>query len=330
MKVLSFLNNKGGVGKTASVVNLAHILATVHEKRVLVIDLDPQGNCSNFFNKTDFVSLIRAHRMGIKEERLASVGDLLIDSELDIHKVVKDTDYERVKILPSYPTLSAIEEKLKADIKTPQQFRLTNHLQKIQEEYDYCLIDCSPSLSILNINALVASDEVYIPTLVDDGSLFGIELTKTELIDAVRKYSPKLKIGGIFFTRFKDHLNASKYSKELLGKFYEKLILPITIHENTAVSDCTHNHAALLEFNKRCRAAKDYQMLAGYIVAPNRKIYLKKLQEQMAAEKIAELEQKLKELETEVLDSSDTAATEAHEKKAAEYRRQIAQWKGEK
>lgn len=278
MKVLSFLNNKGGVGKTASVVNLAHILATVYEKKVLVVDLDPQGNTSNFFNKTDFASLIRAHRMRIQEEKLVSVGELLIDSELDIHKVIRDTDYDYVKILPSYPTLSAIEEKLKADIKTPQQFRLANHLEKVREEYDYCLIDCSPSLSILNINALVASDEVYIPTLVDDGSLFGIELTKTELIDSVKRYSPKLKIGGIFFTRYKSNLNASKYASKLLGVFYEKLILPITIHDNTAVTDCTHNHVPLLVYNKRCKAAKDYQILAGYIVAPNKKYYLKELQ----------------------------------------------------
>lgn len=329
MKILSFLNNKGGVGKTASVVNLAHILSTVYDKRVLVIDLDPQGNCSNFFNRTDFTSLIRAHRMGVKEEALASVGDLLIDSEMDVHKVIKDTDYEKIKILPSYPTLSAIEEKLKADIKTPQQFRLVNHLQAVQKEYDYCLIDCSPSLSILNINALVASDEVFIPTLVDDGSLFGIELTKTELIDAVKKYSPKLKIGGIFFTRFRDNLNASKYARELLGIFYEKLILPITIHDNTAVSDCTHNHMALLELNKRCRAAKDYQMLAGYIVAPNRKIYLKKLQEQIAEEKVIELQKKMETMQQAVPDNLDPVAREVHEKKVSEYQKQIIQLKGE-
>lgn len=279
MKVLSFLNNKGGVGKTASVTNIAYILASVYQKKVLAVDLDPQGNLSNFYGNTDFVKLLQSRRAKKETaESMVSVGELLINSDLDVHKAIRKTNYEGLDILPSFPTLSAVEERLKADITTPQQFRLRNQLEKVKGEYDYCLIDCSPSLSILNVNALVASDEVYIPTLADDGSLFGIELTKTELIDEVKKYSPKLKLGGIFFTRYRKNLNVSKYAVGLLGAAYAKLVLPLSISESVKVTECTYKHVPLLKYDRRCRAAQDYELLAGYMASPNRKIFLDRLE----------------------------------------------------
>lgn len=279
MKVLSFLNNKGGVGKTASVSTLSHLLAAEYGKRVLIVDLDPQGNVSNLFGQMDIIALIKARRGEPVETVPYSVGDLLVNTDMDVHIAVKKTNYMNLDIIPSLPTLSAVEEQLKADIKTPQQFRLANHLQKLDGEYDYCLIDCSPSLSILNVNALVASDEVYIPTLADADSLFGIELTKTELIDEVRKYSPRLKIGGIYFTKYEKRLNVSKYAKEILGIAYERNFLPISINKNSAVQNCTHEHKPLGDYDKgmKLKATRDYHELAGYIAAPNRRMYLKAL-----------------------------------------------------
>ncbi len=279
MKVLSFLNNKGGVGKTASVSTLSHLLAAEYGKRVLIVDLDPQGNVSNLFGQMDIIALIKARRGEPVETVPYSVGDLLVNMDMDVHIAVKKTNYTNLDIIPSLPTLSAIEEQLKADIKTPQQFRLANHLQKLEGEYDYCLIDCSPSLSILNVNALVASDEVYIPTLADADSLFGIELTKTELIDEVRKYSPRLKIGGIYFTKYEKRLNVSRYAKEILGIAYERNFLPISINKNSAVQNCTHEHKPLGDYDKgmKLKATRDYHELAGYIASPNRRMYLKAL-----------------------------------------------------
>lgn len=287
MKVLSFLNSKGGVGKTTSVTALSHMLAKAYGKRVLIADLDPQGNASNLYGQTDILSLLRARRGEKLETVQYSIGDLLIGQDMNPHLAVRHTEYAGVDIIPSLPNLSVVEERLKADIKTPQQFRLDGQLRKLSAEYDYCLIDCSPSLSILNVNALVASDEVYIPTLVDADSLFGIELTKTELIDEVRRYSPRLKIGGIFFTKYEDRLNVSKYAKEILGAAYEKNFLPIAIHKNAVIQNCTHEHCPLGAYdrNMRARATRDYYDLAGYIAAPGRRGYLKKLmQEREGAE----------------------------------------------
>lgn len=276
MKTIVCLNNKGGVGKTATVTTVAHMLAAVYGKKVLVVDMDPQGNTSNLYGTTDFVALIKARINKQELPELYSVGNLLVNDSLDPHEVIRHTAYEGLDLLPSDPTLAAIEEKLKADIKRPQQFRLAGQLGKVKDEYDFCLIDCAPSLSILNVNALVAADEVYIPTLADDGSLFGIELTLSELIDEVKHYAMNLKVGGIFFTKYKHNFKVSQFAWELLKNVYPDLLLPIAVHENTAVAECSHHHMPLLAYDthKRARATNDYLDLCAYIVADDRKAFL--------------------------------------------------------
>lgn len=277
MKTIVCLNNKGGVGKTATVTTVAHMLATVYQKKVLVVDMDAQGNTSNLFGTTDFIALIKARINNTPSTNLCSIGDLLVETDMDPHRAIKCTDYDNLDLIPSYPTLAAVEEKLKADIKTPQQFRLDNQLAKLDTEYDFCLIDCGPSLSILNVNALVAADEVYIPTLADNGSLFGIELTITELIKEVQRYARNLKVGGIFFTKYKQNYNVSKFAKELLDTVYADMMLPITINENTVVSECSHNHMPLLAYDPKmkAKATRDYLSLTGYMAAASKKKYLK-------------------------------------------------------
>ncbi|SDG29057.1 ParA family protein [Marvinbryantia formatexigens] len=269
MKTIVFLNNKGGVGKTASVTTIAHMLAARHGMRVLVADIDPQGNASNLFGTTDFIQLIKARREDVRRKETYHIGDLLVSTELDPREVIRKTAYDGLWLLPSYPTLAAIEEKLKADIRHPQQFRLKEQLDRVRGDYDFCLIDCAPSLSILNINALVAADEVYIPTLTDDGSLFGIELTMTELVDEVKRYAGNLSVGGIFFTKFRSKLGISRYAQELLDAVYSELILPFTINENVAVAECSHKHMPLLAYDPgmKVKATRDYAALTAYIAA---------------------------------------------------------------
>lgn len=279
MKTVVCLNNKGGVGKTATVTTVAHMLSARHGKRVLVVDMDPQGNASSLYGETDFVALIKARRNHEVIPELYSVGDILIDGEIKPCEIIRKTKFQRLDLLPSTPNLSAIEEKLKADIKSPQQFRLKSWLDKVENDYDYCLIDCGPSLSILNINALVAADEVYIPTLTDNGSLYGIELTISELIREVQKYASGLKIGGIFFTKYKGNYNISKFATEMLGKVYSDMLLPITIRESVVVSECTYCHRPLLDYDphERSKATRDYLQLTDYIASANKKQFLKGL-----------------------------------------------------
>lgn len=275
MRTISFINNKGGVGKTSSVIHLGYTLSNVYKKRVLLVDLDPQRNASNFYLKTGFLETFGSGRETL--ERGASVEDLLRPEGTEISKTILRTGYENLDIIPCYPTLILLERELRAEGQT--QFRLRESLSKVHRDYDFCLIDCSPSLSILNINALAASDEAFIPTLADDASLFGIEITKTELLDAVRVFNPGLTLGGIYFTRYRSYLNVSKAAGEILQAAYGKAFLPFTIAESTKVAESTYKHKPLPLYGKRSRAAQDFITLAGYIAAPNRRKYIREYKE---------------------------------------------------
>ena len=121
METIALLDIKGGVGKTTSVKEISHMLATMYGKKVLEIDIDPQSNLSDQFNEFDFVSTFNAIRSGKRIAGEYSIEHLLMDSTLDIHKCIKSTGYKGVDIIPAFLTLSEVEELLKADIKTPQQ-----------------------------------------------------------------------------------------------------------------------------------------------------------------------------------------------------------------
>ena len=281
-KIISFLNNKGGVGKSSTVQALAYILSNSYKRKVLIVDIDPQANTTITLGNTDFMDLLKQKTGIIKDqESLISIEDLVINNSIDIHEAIKHTSIHNVDIIQALPTLAAVEESLKADIRTPQQFRLRNQLAKLHDnEYDYVLIDCGPSLSILNINALVASDEVFIPTQVDSGSLWGVTMTINELIKPVRSYAPGLTLGGIFVTRCRDYTTAAREGYRILEELYPDKLLPITINENVAVQNSSQKRIPLPKLNKRAQATKDYYMLAGYIDAADRSTYLRKLMEE--------------------------------------------------
>lgn len=273
MKVLTFLNGKGGTGKTASCTTIAHGLAQ-KDKRILVVDLDPQGNSSSMYSDVDFGHIFMQIFTGETElEKPYSVEDLLIDSKFDPHKAIVHTEYPNLDIIPSFLTLSEVEERLKADTKVPQQFKLNGQLMKLKDEYDYCLIDCGPSVSLLNINALVASDEVYMPTRCDGGSLIGVAITHN-LIRTVQTYNPKLSVGGVFLTQFEKRKNVARTSYELLEELFGDKFLPITIGVTKNLEENTFEQRPLLSFDKKTKAARGYMDLVDYILAPNRKIFL--------------------------------------------------------
>ena len=138
MKKISIINLKGGVGKTMSSINIAHILATVYKKRVLIIDNDKQGNTTKFFNK--------------HEEEDYSISDLLTN-RCSIDEVILKTGFENLDLIPANMSLAKANLEIIKDETSPQPFRLKNHLEEIEEEYDYCVIDNPPDINISAINA---------------------------------------------------------------------------------------------------------------------------------------------------------------------------------
>lgn len=271
MKTIAFINNKGGVGKSASAAAIMHMLAQEHGKKVLGVDMDPQGNLSNQYSDIDFLRIFSGILYGQLEKKDYMVDDLLLDGNMDPHLCIRQTNYENVDIIPSFLTLSETEERLKADVKTPQQFRLKAQLAKLQEEYDYCIIDCSPSVNILNINALVAADEVYMPTRCDGGSLVGLAMT-ANLINTVQSYNSELKIGGTFFTQWQGNKNVSKVTMELIKEIPQLKILPITIGVSKYLEENTFQQEPLLLVDKKreSNATKGYLELTKYILAEDR------------------------------------------------------------
>ena len=296
MKTISFLNNKGGVGKTASVTTLAHILATQFDKKVLLVDMDPQANASNRFSKQNWFEIF-ADIMKIEKRELfellgmeyddetdedsitqkLTIKDLLLDLKLNPLDVIVNTRFENLDMIPTSLTLATAESAILIDPVTPQQSRLKTQLDKIADKYDYCLIDCSPSVSILNINALNASDEVYVPTRTDGDSVVGMAIS-LDLIKQIQEYKPSLKCEGVFLTQVQWQESVAKTTELLLSRVLPpEQYVPIQIGNTKYLKENSYAQKMLLESDKKAQSSvtKAYIALAKYIIAPNKAQFLK-------------------------------------------------------
>lgn len=271
MKTLAIFNVKGGVGKTTTATTIAHILATEHNKKVLLVDLDPQSNTTTLFSneKLDVLSLLK--RVFLQNDLSAlkvfplTIGDLLLDPTLDVNKVIQDTQYENLKILPAFLDLAEIEEQLKADIRTPQQFRLKMHLDKVSDDFDYCILDLSPSINIININGLAMTDYVFTPLRCDLWGIAGYCIAKN-LISTVSNYNPHLRLGGCFFVQFQSNSSISRQMREFMLTVMKDQYIDIPIRKCVKVEEMTYEHRALADYSKRSTATEDYRNLTEYIV----------------------------------------------------------------
>lgn len=271
MKTYAIYNVKGGVGKSTTASAVAHILATRHKKRVLLVDLDPQSNTSSLFSRQQpdllqlIQSVIASNDLTALNTYKYTVGDLLVDASLDVHKVIVHTEYEGLDLIPAFLTLAEVEEQMKADIRTPQQFRLKGHLDKVQEDYDYCILDCSPSISIININGLAMTDYVFTPLRCDLWGIAGYCIAHN-LMTTVRSYNPKLRFGGCFFTQFNPQARISNQLRETMAQVMGQQYIDIPIRKSIKVEEMTYEHRALAEYAPRATATEDYLQLTEHLV----------------------------------------------------------------
>ena len=135
MKTITFINCKGGVGKSSTVQAVSYLL-TLRKKRVLVVDIDPQANTTLALSDIDLMDLLKKRTGMADTQNPITVEDLLVDRDMDPRDAIRSTAYEGLDILRALPTLAAVEESLKADVRTPQQFRLRNQLEKVSDDYD--------------------------------------------------------------------------------------------------------------------------------------------------------------------------------------------------
>lgn len=278
MKTITFLNNKGGVGKSTSTTAIASCIAQRGYK-VLFVDLDPQGNSSSLYSEMNVLAMAKNMLQGNTQFLGKSVEDLLVNPNENIEDCIQKTTVENVDIIPAFLTLSQAEENVRADIRNPQQFRLRNHLEKIKDKYDYCIMDCAPALSITNINGLAASDEAFIPMRTDAWSIVGLCIARN-LIDTVMQYNPNLKFEACFFTQWdKQRLNFNAQLYDLVREWVPEL-LPIKIGVSRLVDKSTFEQIPLPIYDngkKRSPVTKQYEMLTDYILADDRSAMREKL-----------------------------------------------------
>ena len=258
LRVLSIANQKGGVGKTTTAINLATALAALGEK-VLILDLDPQGNASTGLG-------IAPH------QRKSSVYEVLME-ERPLADTVMPTALPRLSIVPADADLSGIE--LELGTAAGRSFRLREALKPLREDdspdaFTYVLIDCPPSLNLLTVNAMAASDAVLVPLQCEFFALEGLtQLMRT--IDLVRgSLNPRLEIQGVVLTMY-DKRNAlsEQVAKDVRGHFGEK-VYETVIPRNVRVSEAPSFGKPVLIYDLKCAGSQAYIKLARELVGRER------------------------------------------------------------
>lgn len=244
-KVIAFSNQKGGIGKTTSAVNVAASLGALGAK-VLLCDLDPQGNATS--------------GVGIsKRGDLAAVYDVLI-SEKKISDCIVTTKFENLSVLPSSIHLAGAELEL---VNTPKRESiLKNTLEDIKGNYDYIIIDCPPSLGLLTLNALTASDGVIIPMTCEFYALEGLSQLMVTIRQTKKIYNPSLEITGILVTMYDKRLNLSRNVLTELEKYYKDRIFDTKITRNVRLSEAPSYGAPVYYFDRSSKGAEQYLAVA--------------------------------------------------------------------
>ncbi len=246
-RTIAVANQKGGVAKTTTVVNIASELAR-KRKKVLIIDFDPQRSAtSSIFGNVDFD---------------LSSDDLLFGTD-DIEELVQTSKDFGVDVIPSDIMLSSAELRLASAI--GRERILFHRLLEFKKKYDFCIIDTPPTLGLLSVNALVASDEVLIPICPEYFSLKGIRLLEDTMISVRSNLGIRLKLLGVLVTRNKRRVITDS-ALSIISEYFGKKIFKTTIPENIRVEEAHNAHLPLWKYDAKCKAAAAYKKLAEEIL----------------------------------------------------------------
>ncbi|MEY4491599.1 MAG: hypothetical protein RL085_10 [Actinomycetota bacterium] len=250
-RIIAMCNQKGGVGKTTTAVNLAAALAE-YGRKVLVVDFDPQGALSTHLGV-----------IAVPGE-IATIYELMKGSIKDPHEVIRRSPVKNLDLIPANIDLSVAEIELVNEV--ARESILANILRKVSDEYDVIIIDCQPSLGLLNVNALTAAHGVLIPMATDFFALRGVALLKDQINKVQERLNPALKLDGILVTLHERTL----HSKEVLDRLqeaFESFVFKTQIARTVKFKDATVAQLPITAYAPTSEAAESYRAVARELVS---------------------------------------------------------------
>ncbi len=245
-KAIAIFNQKGGVGKTTTNINLAACLAN-RGKRVLVLDIDPQGNTTS--------------GLGLTKKSLDYTSyDLLVDENIDPLKTIYKTGLDNLDIIPASVDLAGAEIELVA--LEGREKRLKTALSRVRESYDYILLDCPPSLGLLTINALTAVDSVLIPIQCEFYALEGVSQLVSTIQLVNRNLNPELEIEGVILSMFDGRTNLSIQVVEEVKKYFGSKLYSTVIPRNVRLAEAPSYGLPICSYDPRSKGALAYEAFA--------------------------------------------------------------------
>ena len=252
-KIIALANQKGGVGKTTTAMNLAASLATL-EKKVLLVDADQQANASS--------------GLGVDLSKVdVSVYDCLI-RRVNPSQAIYTTDIENLDILPSHINLAGAQVEMMNIPRREQLFR--NMLMPIKDDYDYILIDCSPSLGVVTVSALTAANSIIIPVQCEYFALEGISKLLQSIKIVKQKLNPELEIEGFLLTMYDSRLRLANQIYDEVKRHFQELVFKTVIQRNVKLSEAPSHGLPAILYDADSTGAKNHLALAKEIIQKNK------------------------------------------------------------
>lgn len=251
-KIIAIANQKGGVGKTTTTVNLAASLGVL-EKKVLLIDADPQANASS--------------GLGVDIEEITKGTYQVLEHTIAAKEAVIKTSSPNVDIIPAHIDLVAIEIEL-VD-KEAREYMLQKALAEVKNDYDYILIDCAPSLGLITLNALVAANSVIIPIQCEYFALEGLGKLLNTIKSVQKIHNPSLDIEGLLLTMFDSRLRLSNQVVDEVQKHFSTMVFDTIIRRNTRLGEAPSYGESIIAYDATSKGAVNYLNLANELLKKN-------------------------------------------------------------